>query len=278
MMNATFIKKKEFLVCVDSDGCAMDTMNIKHERYFGPLAADVFEIKDRERFLKYWDHVNLYSRTRGINRFKGLVIGLKDAAQHGENIIDITNLTNWAETTKELSNASLQREIEKIPSEDLKKALEWSIKVNEGIEELAGNDAPFEKVRESLMKIHEVADIAIVSSANSGAVLSEWERHELLPHVDVVFGQEAGTKAACIERLKTYGYKNEDVVMVGDAPGDLDAALKNDVLYYPILFGKEKFSWERLVDESIEKLTSKNYEGEYQEKLVKEFNDLLDAQ
>ena len=26
-----FNKNKDFLVCVDSDGCAMDTMDIKHE-------------------------------------------------------------------------------------------------------------------------------------------------------------------------------------------------------------------------------------------------------
>lgn len=29
-------KKKEFLICVDSDGCAMDTMDLKHTRCFGP--------------------------------------------------------------------------------------------------------------------------------------------------------------------------------------------------------------------------------------------------
>ena len=40
-----FTKQKQFLVCVDSDGCAMDTMNVKHERFFGPLAADEYASK-----------------------------------------------------------------------------------------------------------------------------------------------------------------------------------------------------------------------------------------
>lgn len=31
-----YVKKKEYLVCVDSDGCAMDTMDVKHFRCFGP--------------------------------------------------------------------------------------------------------------------------------------------------------------------------------------------------------------------------------------------------
>lgn len=276
-MNNEFQKRKKFLVCVDSDGCAMDTMNIKHEKYFGPLITEVFNINDKERFLKYWNHINLYSRTRGINRFKGLVMGLKNAIQNGEEIGNIDNLIKWAETTKELSNSSIEKEIKATPSEDLIKALEWSKKVNAGIEELVGVDKPFEKVRESLEKIHEVADVAIVSSANSEAVLSEWERHKLLPHVDVFYGQEAGTKTACIEQLKKYGYSNDEIIMLGDAPGDLDAAQKNDVLYYPILFGHEKFSWERFIDEALEKFMSKNYTGQYQDKMIKEFNDLLDS-
>ena len=32
-----FKRGHSYAVCVDSDGCAMDTMNIKHILYFGPL-------------------------------------------------------------------------------------------------------------------------------------------------------------------------------------------------------------------------------------------------
>jgi len=277
-MKEEFKRRKKFLVCVDSDGCAMDTMNIKHKNYFGPLITEVFGIKDKETFLKNWDKVNLYSRTRGINRFKGLVLGLKDAANRGEEIIDISNLVRWTETTKELSNASLKKEIELYNTEDLQKALDWSYKVNKGIEELVGKDAPFENVKEFLKKIHKVTDVAIVSAANSEALYSEWQRHNLLEEVDVVFGQEAGTKAHCIEILKSYGYENDEILMVGDAPGDLQSAKINEVFFYPILFGKEKYSWERLVSETLSNLTNKTFTKEYQEKLIKEFDELLDKQ
>ena len=33
-----FEKKKEYLICVDSDGCAMDTMDIKHIRFLNGRA------------------------------------------------------------------------------------------------------------------------------------------------------------------------------------------------------------------------------------------------
>lgn len=271
-----FKKQKKFLVCVDSDGCAMDTMNVKHERFFGPLAADEYGIKDREIFLVEWNRINLFSGTRGINRFKALVLTLQIAQEKGEDVGDITVLTNWANDALSLSNTSLEAQIAETPSEDLEKALLWSKKVNEGIEkELAGEDKPFPGVLEGLTKIHGLTDVAIVSSANSEALNSEWNRHHLMPQVDVVYGQEVGSKADAIADLLTKGYAADEILMVGDAPGDEAAATANGVFYYPILFGKEEFSWDRLSNEAIGKFMNKEYAGEYQEKVLGEFHALL---
>ena len=44
------------------------------------------------------------------------------------------------------------------------------------------------------------ANVAIVSSANGAAVLDEWTRHQLHVHVDVMLGQEAGTKSLLYSR------------------------------------------------------------------------------
>lgn len=41
--------------------------------------------------------------------------------------------------------------------------------------------------------------------------------------------------------------------MVGDAPGDRDAAEKNGVRFYPILVGHEGESWKRLLEEAFPK-------------------------
>ena len=47
-------KTKEFLVCIDSDGCAIDTMDIKHIKCFGPCMVKEwhFRRKNDER-LKF---------------------------------------------------------------------------------------------------------------------------------------------------------------------------------------------------------------------------------
>ena len=129
--------------------------------------------------------------------------------------------------------------------------MEWSNAVNKAISELHNEDKPFPNVKEGLEIISTVADVAIVSSANGGAVMEEWTRHDLAPSVKVMLGQEAGTKAACIAGLKENNFSDDNVLMVGDAPGDLDAAVKNGVLYYPILVGKEDFSWNSLSTEAL---------------------------
>jgi len=123
--------------------------------------------------------------------------------------------------------------------------------------------------------ISEVADVAIVSSANSSAVRHEWTRHGLATYIQVLLGQEAGSKAACIRGIKEDNFSEDQVLMVGDAPGDLDAAVVNGVLYYPILVGEEGFSWTRLAAEALAKFIDGSYRGEYQQILIDEFNATL---
>ncbi len=272
-----FQKTKDFLVCVDSDGCAMDTMDVKHIEAFGPQAVNIWDLHHiKDRFLKVWNDINLYTKTRGINRFKGVVTTFDALEKEGIEMPDISSFKKWTETTNELSNPSLERAIAETNDEQLKKALQWSHAVNQTIEEkLAGNDKPVEGAKQGLEAANNVANVAIVSSANGAAVLDEWTRHDLSVHVDVMLGQEAGTKAYCIGEMKKFGFDDTHVLMVGDAPGDLAAAEKNNVFFYPILVGKEKFSWDRFKNEALGKLLDGSYAGKYQQMLIDEFNNNL---
>lgn len=260
-------KKKEYLVCIDSDGCAMNTMELKHKRCFGPCMVEEWGLKSREaRALKHWNDVNLYSMTRGINRFKALETVLKELG------LSSSDLSRWVNSSKELSESSLADYMEAAGSKALRKVLCWSKEVNRRIEALPDEDKkPFEGVLETVLAIRPMSDIAIVSSANQEAILKEWRIHGLLRYTDIVLSQNAGSKAYCMKRLMEKGYEEDKVLMVGDAPGDMDAAISNRVYYFPILAGYEAASWKRLLTEGLGRFAEGSFGGEYQERLAEEF-------
>ncbi|MBO6159518.1 MAG: HAD family hydrolase [Firmicutes bacterium] len=254
-----FVKKHDFLICVDSDGCAVDTMDIKHFRCFGPcMVAEWGLEKWQEPILERWNVINLYSLTRGINRFLGLSMALSEINDQYTPIEGIDTLKAWAENAKELSNPALEAEIERLEAghhdgqddpdyQDaaiLKKALAWSKAVNASIAQLPWEvKKAFPGVKEGFEAVKDFADIAIVSAANRDAVEEEWDRFGLLPLVDVMMCQDVGNKAHCISVMLEKGYAPDHVLMCGDAPGDKAAAEKNGVFYYPILVRHEKESW-----------------------------------
>ena len=268
-----FIKNKDFLICIDSDGCAIDTMDIKHIKCFGPCMITEWNLeKWRKTIWDSWNEVNLYTLTRGINRFKGLAVALTEINDKYIKIEGLDEFLKWTEETLELSNESLEAELEKTNNICIKRALEWSKAVNKSIDLLSDDEkCPFEGVKEAIIAAKKIADIAIVSSANEKAVLDEWSHNGLLENVDIVLTQNIGSKAYCISKLIEKGYDRTKVLMVGDALGDLKAAESNEVLYYPIMVKKEKDSWERFTKEALEKFIGDLYIGEYQEKVINEF-------
>lgn len=273
-----YLKNKDYLVCVDSDGCAMDTMDVKHIKCFGPCMVQEWNLYNWEKdILTRWNDINLYTLTRGINRFKGLAKALTEIDQKYVKIEGLADVVDFAENSKELSNDALKKAIENNPqSTSLKKALAWSVAVNKAINELDESEKlPYKRVNDALAYAHERADVAIVSSANLDAVLEEWQKHGLLKHVDIVLAQNCGSKAHCIGELIKKGYDNKKVVMCGDAPSDMQAAQKNNVHYYPILVKKENQSWDNFIQVGLNNLIEGKFDEKYQEELNKFFLENL---
>ncbi len=271
----SFTKKKDFIVCIDSDGCAMDTMNIKHFKCFGPCMIREWELEQwQDEILTSWNRVNLYTKTRGINRFKGLAVALKEVNDRYKAIEGVDKLVKWADEAPELSNRAVEA---MIPNGQIfAKALNWSRAVNEGIEKLPKEEIkPFDGVKETLEEIHKNCDIAVVSSANPEAVKAEWERFGLLDYVDILCTQDMGSKAYCIGEIAKKGYDKRNILMCGDAVGDMKAAKSNGVLYYPICVNKENQSWTKLRTESLSKFTDGSFDDGYQQSLIDEFMDNL---
>lgn len=273
----TFERTHDYLICVDSDGCVMDTMNCKHFHCFGPCMVEEWELAEwREEILHRWNEINLYQMTRGINRFAGLAQALTEINEKHTRIPGIHELNHWVKTTHALSNGAIKEAAEALPEGEgrtcLKKALSWSNAVNKSIVALPAElKIPFDGAAEGLAAAHKIADLAVVSSANRGAVEEEWGEHKLLPHVDILLAQDVGSKAFCIGEMLKFGYEKEFTLMVGDAPGDLDAAEKNGVFFFPILVNHERQSWDELISEGLTRLANGSFSGEYQDELKRRF-------
>ena len=261
----SFEKKHDYLVCVDSDGCVMDTMNCKHFHCFGPCMIHEWVLEQwQEEILRRWNEINLFQMTRGINRFKALAKALGEISAKYTPIIGVEGLRRWVESAPALSNDGLLKAIETCDDDDtrlcLQKALNWSLAVNESITRLPEElKVPYPGAKEGLAAAHAFADVAMVSSANRDAVEEEWEKFGLLEHTDIVLAQDVGSKAYCIEKMLEFGYDPEKVLMVGDAPGDCDAAEKTGVWYFPILVNWEEESWTELREAALDLFRAGSY-------------------
>ena len=84
-----------------------------------------------------------------------------------------------------------------------------------------------------------------------------------------------GKKALHLKLAAGGKYASDHVLMIGDAPGDMNAARANSALFYPINPGQEEVSWKRFYEEAVHRFLAGEYAGEYEERLVDEFEALL---
>jgi phosphoglycolate phosphatase-like HAD superfamily hydrolase len=275
-------KEKEFLICIDSDGCVFDTMEIKHKECFIPNTINIWGLQAVSKYAREAaEFVNLYSKWRGTNRFPALinVIDLiedrNEVINRGFKVPEIGSLRKWVETETKLSNPALEKAVDDTKNPILKNTLEWSKAVNETVAKMVHGIPPFLQVRESLDTMAKSADIIVVSATPNEALVREWEEHDIAKYIKVIAGQEMGTKKESIGYAKAGGYNDDHILMIGDAPGDLKAARANNALFYPINPGDEDSSWKRFYEEAFEKFIKKEYGGVYEEKLITEFERYL---
>ena len=271
-----FRKTRDFLICIDSDGCVMDTMDVKHMRCFGPCLVYEWDLGEyREEIIRLWRKVNLLSVSRGVNRFQGLAQVLKNIHENYIRVEGLDGYLRWAESAQELSDKSLEEAYEKTENICMKKAMDWSRLVNQSMAMVSDTKKPpFGGTEDALRLAREKADIVILTAANRREINKEWEVFELAQYTDLLMSQENGRKEECLNELLEKGYEKDHVLMVGDAPADLAAAQAAGVLFYPILAYQERESWENFSD-ALDHFTNGNYAGSYQEERIKEFQENL---
>jgi len=275
-------KKHDFFVGIDSDGCVFDTMEIKQKECFCPCFIKHFGLQAASKYAReVWQFVNLYSKTRGCNRYLAVQQALRFIqdwpvfAQRGLKVDDIASLNRWIKEETKLGRPALGAKVKATGDADLAKVLKWSEEVDARIQDMVYGVPPFPGVVESLKKLRPKADMIVVSQTPVDALVREWQEHRIDKYADFIAGQEAGTKTQHLEFAARGKYAPERVLMIGDAEGDLKAAKSNKVLFYPIVPGEEEAYWKRFHEEAFDRFLGGTYAGEYQERLLAEFAKAL---
>lgn len=268
---------KEFFIGIDSDGCVFDTMELKHKECFCPETIYAWNLQPISRYVrKEWETINLYSKYRGISRFKALVLLIERLSNTPEikkrnfKLPDLSSLSKWVSEESNLSESSLSKYLKFKNDNILEITFQWSQSINESIKRFSKNLLPFPGVKEAISKLYQHANIHVISQTPVSTLLREWQESKLIPFVNEIFGQENGTKTEQLSKAMLGKYDKKRTLMIGDAIGDLEAAQKNEVLFYPIIPGREVESWKRLKNEAIKLFINNRFSEDYQKRLIKD--------
>ena len=280
--------KHDFFVGIDSDGCVFDTMGIKQRECFCPMLIGYFGLQPVAQAARECkEFADLFSKTRGANRHKTAVRIITEllpthpmVKERAFEVPAFEYYCKWVNDPNSLlSNDGLAKAVEQAQSPEeraeLELALTWSNRVNEMVGEIVKGIPPFPNVHESLEKVSQKADVICCSATPNEALLREWAEHGIAQYAAVIAGQEMGKKAQHLEYATKGRYAEKHVIMIGDAPGDMKAAQANNALFYPINPGDEANSWKRFADEAFDKFINLEYAGDYEDRVIAEFNEYL---
>ncbi len=275
-------KKHDSFVGVDSDGCVFDTMSVKQKDHFHPLIIKYWGLERCEKELRACaEFVNLYSRFRGVNRFPALLhvfdlfVDYPGVKASGVALPKLEALRAYVNSGLPLGNPSLKAEVARTQDTELVRLLDWSLAINADIDANMKPVKPYVWALQALGMIRATSDAIVVSQTPEEALVKEWNLHKIHDFVNLIAGQELGTKAEHLHVATKGKYVADRVLMIGDAQGDQAAAKKNHALFYPINPGQEEASWERFCKEAYAKFLDGTFAGAYEDKLAEEFNSLL---
>ncbi len=280
---AELAPRHEFFIGIDSDGCAFDTMEVKHKECFIPEIIKVWGLQPVSKYAREAaEFVNLYSKWRGINRWPALTMVFDLLAERPEveaRGVEIPPAPRLREFINDddypKSNDGLAAYMDAHPDPELDRAMAWTTGVNDAVADMVHGVPPFPWVRESLAVLADTADLIVVSATPVEALTREWHEHDIARYVRVIAGQEMGKKALHLELAAAGKYPADRILMIGDAPGDMKAARANGALFFPVNPGHEEASWRRFYDEAMGHFFNGTYAGDYESALIAEFETLL---
>lgn len=272
------------MIACDSDGCVFDVMDLKHQECFCPAFIKHFGLQRCARQAREaWEFVNLHGRARGSNRFKAvglaldLLLARPEVRALGMEFMDFGALRAFLAGADALGEPALARACEETGDAALRAMLAWTREVNVAVAAMCRGLGPFPGAGEGLRRAATDADVVVVSQAPRETLLGEWTHAGLTAHTVFVAGQEYGGKAAQIRRAMEGRYPAERILVLGDAPGDQEAARATGAWFFPIMPGDEIESWRRFAEEALPRFLRGEFDAPYQAELDAGFDAALPA-
>lgn len=185
-----------FFVGIDSDGCAFDAMELKHKECFIPTIVRVWGLQAVSKYTRETcEFVNLYSKTRGLNRWIALsrVFDLlrerPEVTARGAKVPKGDKIKEFIDSGYPLSHAGMVQYAADHPDPELEQAVQWSTAVDDAIEAMVHGVPPFPWVRESLQKMQGNVDLMVVSATPVEALEREWGENGIAQYMSVIAGQ-----------------------------------------------------------------------------------------
>ena len=267
---------KKYFIGIDSDGTAFDSMTIKHRKAFIPAMIKVWHLEEyADKVSEICEYINLYSPTRGIDRFSGLKITFDRFKEAGIPVPDYSGIDGFLRDAGKLSNATLTKYLETHEDAFLRDVLVWSSEADIVFQQEVETLMPFKMVKKCLEKACGSADIAVISSASMQSLESDWKKDGLLDCVSQVYGQEFGNKKAQLKAATDGKYGVGCKIMLGDAKGDLEAAESAGAWFYPMVPGHEEESWLEFYDKYLDLYLSGKFDSAVQNELLEKFNSAV---
>jgi len=277
--------KSKYFVGLDSDGTIFDSMELKHKDCFIGSLIRVFGLASiTHEIHEVWNFVNIYSNTRGTNRFKALVHTFNHLKTFDRvkslkiDIPELNDLNNWIKSEQTLSNKNLIEFMKGISGKRkmaLKNVIKWSKEVNQIVKSTVINLPPMDGALKALEKLKYKADLMVISNTPFNTLIREWSENSIYSNIEYIGGQETGTKTEMLKAVAKNNYPKKNILIIGDSPGDLSAAQNINALFFPILSQREEESWEVFNQIGFEHFFNGTYFGEFQNSQIKEFQSIL---
>ena len=197
----------------------------------------------------------------------GCVLKIKDSIIY----ID-PYLTDYIE-----NSAGVIADLPKSEKPPIETALEWSKEVNRMVKATVFNLPPISGSLKAITFLHSYADLVVISNTPIDTLQREWSENNIEKNVLYIGGQETGTKTEMLVAVAKNKYAQDNILIIGDSPGDLIAAQAINALFFPILQSKEEESWHNFNTEGCEIFLNGIYSGSYQNEQINQFQSSLDT-